>query len=162
MSLQKKGASLDNSVANALIEATDETVDAHSMRGSGNTKHSQCDVLLRTPKVDWAIELKRSSIGTDERTQIADEEDLHQLADCANTYTRIGFGIKLTNRQLCFVEASPIYTADTLVERLPNCFDANHTDSGNLTIRKPEASEWPSAQSGESNADVILNEVGWK
>jgi hypothetical protein len=118
-------------------------------------------VLVRTPKGDHAIELKKASWDTGTRRQIADEEDIGQLGECANLYTRIWFGVSMSNRQLMFVgPLDPTDTGESLEKQIPDCFEPSYTDSGYLRVTKPEASQWPSSQSGNDDVDIILEALG--
>lgn len=134
------------------------------MRGSGNLRTPQPDVLVRTPVEDHAIELKRSSIDRGERTTFLDQSqsnDVQQLVNCSNKYTRIYAAMKFTNCEMVCVEVDPDNAADSVMERLPHCFEASATGSGNVRIQKPENTDvWPSATAGKHNVEVICDTLG--
>jgi hypothetical protein len=164
---QKRGSNLDNKLANEIHESTPSHVTAHSMRGSGNTRTPQPDVLVRIGgRDDIALEAKRASIDDGERTTFLDEssdDDISQLCACTNDYTRAYVALKLTRRELVVVKVG--WTDDvseatqSIVNRLPDCFDANYTRAGNVTIRKPSTDEWPSASAGDSDVEVICDTI---
>lgn len=159
---QKRGANYDNEVAIDVDEKTDELVTVHPSRGSGNTKTPQLDVLVRTPKVDHFIELKKYSCSRGDRRTAFDTDDLEQIEQCANVYTRVYIGVRFSNCQLVFFEVKE--TDDVgqyIVDHMPSAFDANYTDSGNVSLRKPvDTDVWPSYSSGKDDVDVILEDIG--
>lgn len=161
---QQAGSDLDNVVANGVHEHTSAMVTGHSMRGSGNLRTPQPDVMVRTAVVDYAIELKRNS-RTDrgDRAEFINKEDLEQLTECANDYTEIYVGLKMTNCQMVCVRVDPENPDESIAENLPEAFDANATRSGNVTVRKPRDTDvWPSATAGKSKVEVVCDAIGVK
>ncbi len=158
---QQAGKDLDNDVANAVYEHTGSHIVCHPTRGSGNVKSPQGDVVIRTNVLDYVVELKRNS-RTDrgDRAQFMEKEDLDQLSKCSNEYTEIYCGLKMTNCQMVCARVDPENPAKSLAENLPEAFDANDTRSGNVTIRKPELEDWPSATAGKSDAEVVCDAIG--
>lgn len=157
MSLSKVGSNYDNDLANALNDATDENIRASSMRGSGNTGYPECDVLLRTPKVDHAIEAKKKFWDTGDRGLYINEEDLEQLWQCKNVYTKVWLAIKFSRRELLFI---PAENPTVIMDAISDAFNVSYTGGGNLRGVKPDTDMWPSTQSGKEDVDVILSRLG--
>jgi len=158
MSLQKAGSDLDNEIAHVINEATNAKVHAHSMRGSGNTKHAEADVLVRTPLNDRVIEAKRSSVATGEYAYVLDEDDTRQLSALSNDYTTAWVLVKFTNREPVLFRTPK---GGVRVERIPSAFDP-YTDEDaeyELRLTKPSPDDWPSAQAGRSLEDVLVEQL---
>ena len=184
MTLQKRGSSYDNEIANLIDENTPQTVRAHSMRGSGNTKYPNPDVLVRTPTYDHAIELKKASWDRGDRRQIADREDLEEMAGCANFQTKGWFGVSMSNCELMFVgplnetvTMSELQYMTSLTEEdyrmgatsdaigaalersIPDAFQPSCNKHVNVT-KPSDTNEWPSARSGRTDIEIILDKLG--
>ena len=165
MTLQKQGANYDNQIAKQILRSTPDYIQAVPTRGSGNTVGHHADVLVRTPSVDHAVELKKASWATGDRNAIADEDDLRELAGCINWYTQAWFGISMSNRQLML--AGPISGRNVdwedvglaLERDIPDAFEPTFTESGYLRVTKTGTDQWPSAQAGKSDVDVLLDEL---
>lgn len=163
---QKRGSNYDNQISNQLQEATDEAVQVSSMRGSGNTKHPQPDVLVRRSHHDVALELKRSGVATGEYIYI-DEEDLLQLAACRNEITHAHLGLKFTHRELVVVWVPQHANDDekvvqSVADAFPDPFEAHVTDGGNLRLTKPQTGAWPSSQAGKGDVEAIADALSLK
>lgn len=155
MSLQKAGGDLDNEIAAVINDATNEKVHAHSMRGSGNTRHAEADVLVRTPHNDHAIEAKRSSVGTGEYAYVLQKDDIEQLQALSNQFTTCWVLVKFTNREPALFRTPK---GRVIVDRIPSAL-APHTDESagyELRLTKPDTDDWPSAQAGDSLQDVLV------
>lgn len=164
---QKRGADYDNQLANEIHDVTPADVHAISARGSGNIRTPQPDLLVTTGDANYAIEAKRSSIDTGDRTTVLDEsqrDDISQLCACSNSHTRAFVAIKLTRRRLCVVKVgwtgAVEEATESIVSRLPDAFDANHTSAGNVTIRKPDTDDWPSASQSPDDVVVLAERLG--
>jgi len=164
---QKRGSNLDNRIANEIHEWTSQHIAAHSMRGSGNLRTAQPDVLVRVEgRDDAALELKRRSCDSGERATLmneASDDDISELCACANGFTRAYVGLKFTRREMVVVKVGwtddVSEAAQSIVNRLPDAFDANLTNAGNITVRKPSTDEWPSASVGRADAATICDEL---
>lgn len=158
---QQYGSDYDNDVAVELHRRTPSDVCVLPTRGSGNVAIAQPDVLVRTDVIDYAIELKRSTVDTGEYFYV-EEEDLVQLHECGNKYTHCVFGMKFTRREL-LVTFLPSVEGETPAEALasvtPSAFDPHVTDSGSIRYEKPDTDVWPSSRAGKSDVEVVADEL---
>jgi Holliday junction resolvase len=159
MSQQTYGKNLDNEIANIVNKHTTDAVNAHSMRGSGNTAYAEVDVLVRTPHQDVAIESKRTSVDTGEYAYVLDSDDRDQLAQVNNDYTNTVVLVKFTNREP-YVFDLPVGHLD--IEEIHDAFEPHVTSSGTLRLSKPETDDWPSATAGRPLYAVLLEDLALK
>jgi Holliday junction resolvase len=176
----------EHTIANAIDDATSDEIRAYRIGFSGSSAKPNPDVLVKTPRDDYEIELKRSK----NNRLYVDGEDLEQLVACENSYTTVWLVVKFNNREPVTIRYYGNMTGWTtstevsdqsddesstgnddwnemsIAERFaaitPECFDAHVTDGGNLRLDKPETDEWSSASAGLEDHMAILRDLGVK
>lgn len=162
MSQTAKGFKYENTLADNLYNATNDTVSAYRLGYSGNGAAPSGDLIIThqfNGRPETAvIEAKRWKCDKGELRYI-DHEDILQLVECTNDYTRAYIAASFDHRELVFFE---VFATSTQYEYMhatvPNA-EVTSIDSGALRIRKPTLNQCNSATSGLSDATVILSEL---
>lgn len=175
-----KGKQYELDTVRDVHEGTTGSVWATRPDFSGNSKYAFADIALVWPGYDGNVagafyELKKRSPGNGKRASDAmcgskeiqsGIEELHELVDMTPSWGKPYVGIKFPNRQLI------IYDGDVLESTLGEAYDT--TDNGpidtigepkltggnNISVRKPNTDNWPSAQAGASDVERILDASG--
>jgi Holliday junction resolvase len=156
----------ENDLAKAIHDATDSNVRAYRCGFSGNNAMPQPDVLITTPDMNHAIEVKGPIAS---QRLYVDEEDIEQLVECQNDTTYVALVVKFQRRQpvvIRYYESmtndgwNDLSAAEKLMKLTPEAFDAYVTTSGSLALNKPSTDDWPSARSGASDEDAVLSGLG--
>jgi Holliday junction resolvase len=158
----------ENDMAKEMHRATDDSVRAVRAGFSGSNAMPQPDVLVTTPTGNYGLELK-GPIQSD--TVRITEDDLEQLLEFANGYTRVGLVVKFSRREPLVVMHIPhvsgiegwedMSAAEQFQKLIPSAIPSRVSDeSGALLIDKPGTDDWPSAQAGSADHDAILSGLG--
>jgi Holliday junction resolvase len=162
----------ENDMAKEMHRATGDDVRTYRCGYSGNNAMPQPDVLVATTYDNYALELK-GPIQSD-RCYV-DEDDIEQLIECQNAYTRAVLVIKFPRREPLVVqffqkltdeqhpeadEYNALSAAEKFAVLIPDAFDPRVTDSGKLAVSKPDTAVWPSASAGSADVDAILSGLG--
>lgn len=164
----------ENDIAKQIHRGTDGHIRAYRCGYSGSNAMPQPDVLVTTGTVNYAMEIKGP---IQSGHCYVDEEDLEQLEDCENGYTAAVLVVKFQNREPMVVryfgdltnaqsvvkgakEYEDMSVAERMAALTPNAFDPSVTDSGTLSLTKPDTDDWPSARAGSDDVDAILSGVG--
>lgn len=159
----------EHDVANTIDRVTGDEVRAFRIGFSGSSAKPNPDVLVNTPRDDYALEIK--DISRDRCTVRRD--DVEQLVECRNSHTSVWLVINFNNRETITVRYYDAMTGDGFDEDshptekfaalFPEACNAHVTDEcGNLIIEKPPSDEWTSKRRGEDDAIAILRDLGLK
>lgn len=173
-----KGRRLEHELATSLNQVS-EDVRAVTCGYSGNSSiQGAADVIVLKPNEQFAkvasayfIEAKSYSGKRGNRItlQASGEDSFADQLDelVANTpeYGQAILAVKLDHCELvlfipkAFLEEAQDRADGTDVDS-DHPFEPRMTDTGNVSIRKPETDEWPTARSGRSNVEVICESLG--
>lgn len=163
----KKGFRFEKDVTNGLqSELEDRGLTNHyrliPSGFSGNHGISSGDLDIVGPNDNHVLELKNCSNDVCTLEYDGEDEDLDQLADCAQTvHTRSWIGVKFKRRELVMVELDdPSRPAESLVENCPTVLNPRATRTGNFKMDNPSTDVWPSSRSGRDDTDVLLDAFG--
>jgi hypothetical protein len=156
-----------------------EDVRAFTMGYSGNSSiEGAADVIVLTPNDQFAkvasayfIEAKSYSGERGKRITLQASggdsftDQLEELVENTPEYAQPILALKLDHCELV------LFMPQAFLEEAQDRADgkdveSNHpfvprtTDTGNVSIRKPETDEWPTARSGRSNVEVICESLG--
>lgn len=160
--------SYEHTVVNSIYNETPHYIKVYPCGFSGSNAIPQPDILVTEPHgLNHAIELKKSRSDY----VYVDEEDIEQLIECEGPATPVYLVVKFTNRQPVVIryygdvtnapdgwdELSP---TERFARLAPDAFDANVTDSGNLSLSRPSTEEWPSSRAGMDDAVAVVNGCG--
>lgn len=173
-----KGRRLEHSLATSLNKVETD-VRAFTCGYSGNSSiEGAADVIVLKP-VDqitnvasaFFMEVKSYSGERGKRITLQASGDdtfidqLEELIENTPTYAQEILAVKLDRCEL--VLFLPEQFLDEAQKRADGeDVDSDHpfvprvTDGGNVSIRKPQTDEWPTARSGRSNVDVICESIG--
>jgi Holliday junction resolvase len=159
----------ENDLAKRIYRETWSQIRAYRCGYSGSNAMPQPDILVTDPSTCYAVELK----GPLSRDHIyVDEDDLAQLTDCQNGYTRVALAVKFQRRELAVINYfesmmggssegfDELSLAEKFVALAPDSLNPSTTDSGNLRLEKPSLDDWPSATAGSSDVDALLSGLG--
>jgi Holliday junction resolvase len=154
-------------VANGIDAATDNEIRAFRIGFSGSSVGDNPDVLLVTPRDNYALEIKKTKSSG---TFYVNGDDIEQLTRCINSHTTAHLVVKFSHREPVTityyddVTGSDDFKSMSSVAKMaavtPDAFDAHVTDGGNLALQKPDPDDWPSAKAGESDEVAILRDLG--
>lgn len=164
----------ENDIAKRIHEETHDGIRTYRCGYSGNNAMAQPDILITTPSINHAVELK-GPIQSD-RCYV-EEEDLEQLVECSNGYTTAILSVKFQNREPMVVryfgdltnaqkhvdgaaEYEEMSVAEKFAALAPASMNPRVTDGGRLALDKPSLDDWPSARSGSDDEHAILSGIG--
>lgn len=170
MSRQTAGLRRENQVINDLSRHTDDSIRVYPQGFSGNDVASFADIVVTTGVGCHNIEFKTHSADresnriADCRSYVADQDDIGQLCNARNDYTKAHLAVAFDHCELLVQEilfADPELALESLVEVIPECFQPHATDSGKLRLRKPKDTDvWPSKTAGLGDAAKIAKHLG--
>jgi len=174
----KKGRRLEHELATSMNQVAPD-IRAFTMGYSGNSSiEGAADVIVLKPndqftKVASAYFIEVKSYGGDRGKRLTLQasgddsftDQLNDLVDNTPSYGQAILAVKLARCELvlfmpqAFLEEAQDRAAGKDVES-NHPFAPRTTDTGNVSIRKPETDEWPTARSGRSNVEVICESLG--
>lgn len=155
----QKGFRYEKELTNELDRHTDNSTGVYRCGWSGNSAMPQPDILITTQGMNYALEVKDTS---QDRFTIQ-TDDIEQLLNCAKTGTRSYILINFNNREPLLAQLSWGYSNDqqeqkeTMVQNTPSCFDPRLGRTGTFIVDKPSTDDWPSAQAGRDDWQVIAD-----
>jgi Holliday junction resolvase len=166
----KRGKQYELDICTAVYEQTEGDIIPEPIGYSGNHSLPAPDVRIDDGSTVHAIELKRTS--SDRKSIYHDPEsyqkdDLDQLIEYCREYPRLCVpyvGVRFDNRELLLFDLWLGAPTDRAVVRSGTSTSptdgVNYTSDGNLSVHKPELSEWTSATTG-NDATRVLEEIGY-
>lgn len=163
MSRQKAGLRLEHDIASEVVELTDGTIIPIRAGWSGNGSPPLPDLLIPYRGSLRAVELKSSS----QRRMTVEPDDVSDICHWAQDMTEVAaypyLSVKFTHYELYTAPLrKPWDVQQSFVQYANECpFDANVTDSGNLTLGHPTHYDisHTSARSGEDNGLALLRSL---
>lgn len=163
----------EHDIANGIYDCTGPDVRAYPCGYSGSNAMPQPDLLVTEPAQVYAIEAK-GPIQSDHC--YVEEEDVHQLVACENSYTSVHLAVKFRRREPLVLryfgevrgrgtevvpddydEKSP---AEKFAWLTPEPFDGRVTADGRLALTKPDTDDWPSAKTGLDDVEAVASGLG--
>lgn len=170
-----KGRRLEHKLATSMNQVAPD-VRAVTCGYSGNSSiEGAADVIVLTPNdqfervaTAYFMEVKSYSGERGKRLTLKASGDdsftdqLNDLVDNTPSYGQAILALKLSRCELA------LFVPEAFLEEAQagEDVDSDHpfaprmTDTGNVSIRKPQTDEWPTARSGRSNVDVICESLG--
>lgn len=185
MTSSKAGLRYEHELKNDINDNTSREIRAHrpGWSGNGGTQNDdvltgECDILIRTPNDDHAIEAKKTSnvltpSNPEPKPFRIPADDISELAHCSNSYTRTWLAMKFNRRKILMAEMSDIEMAsESLVESIPAEFaprtgrKENEHGHYSVILEDPWSlgykNEWPSSRKADDDYKVILDTLGIK
>lgn len=167
-----KGRDFEDRIVNGVNRKTADVIQAYPIGFSGGHATTDGDVLVTDANggVNHLAELK--NISSD--YCYVETEQLEGLVSRENACTYVYLVVKFSRREPLVMryfdeitvdaEEAETYNEASIVQkfayRAPSCFDASVTDSGKLSLKKPDTDDWPSASAGSSDTDAIISGLG--
>lgn len=162
-----KGNSYEHTLTNEIQARSSQAVFAGRIDYSGNSKYGFADIA-----VIWSnyndlhtsgafLEAKKRSAEAGKRTNVASVEEVESLVDGCPTWGRPYLAVKFPNRELIILNARTLLLKLDDREVISGQVGApKRTRGDNISMRKPELDDWPSAQSGADDVEKIFDYCG--
>lgn len=160
----QKGHREEHTVSKAIHTHTDADCRSYPVGYSGNHAYPAPDILVSTPRRNYAIEMKKTS--KDRFTILND--DIEQLLACVNTNTDAYITVNFNNRALMCAKLADQTVIDSGTDpreyctqmMTPPCFNPRIGPSGSYIVDKPSCDEWSSQQAGMAPWNALLTALG--
>lgn len=157
----RKGFNFENRLTRELANRTNDAVGVYPCGYSGNAGFPLPDLLLMNEFKNYAIEVKTTS----RDTFTVQNDDIDQMIKCISNTTTAWFAIRFNNRELLvtrlgkqqLLEDDAWTLRERMVKYTPSCFNPRLGRTDTFIVDKPSTDEWPSAQSGRPNWQVIAD-----
>lgn len=157
----KSGLQYENKLVRDIYENSDFDTKAYRIGYSGNSSIPSPDFIVFEKGREFAFEVKKSNIGSDEYLYIP-LEDLQQLYRCHGKYTSVYLAVKFSRREMMIATSLNLedgfdeWFEDMVENFIPDVFEPKVTDRS-LRLTKPSVDDWHSAREGYDDWERILN-----